>query len=194
MQHLCCNQVILSTRDEKLPQQRNLPSGLGMPHFLTGPVLDSLQPTLTLCSRSSVSAGRERWTRDWVTASRVHQVDCMVEDRHKACSLSAGLDGCSHTDLLLLWLGAGVPDCTGELQHFSQQRLQVCWVFLTLLGFGGGSSRESRIMTIVTWLAELPSATALSACRDRGITASLGAWPLLSPSVTKQLRGTLPPP
>lgn len=40
----------------------------------------------------------------------------------------AGLDGCSHTDLLLLWSRPGVSDCPRKLQHLSQQRLQVCYV------------------------------------------------------------------
>jgi len=48
-------------------------------------------------------------------------------------SFSTGLDGCSHADLLLLRPGAGVPDRAGELQHFPQQCLQVCWVFSSLL-------------------------------------------------------------
>lgn len=52
------------------------------------------------------------------------------QDRLEAGSSSSGLDGCSHADLLLLRPGAGVPDRAGELQHFPQQCLQVCWVLL----------------------------------------------------------------
>lgn len=66
----------------------------------------------------------------WVVVGLTHPAGHTGQDRLEAGSSSTGLDGCGHTDLLLLRPGAGVPDRAGELQHFPQQRLQVCWVLL----------------------------------------------------------------
>lgn len=94
----------------------------GCPWVLTTPVGCTAKPTAPQSASSPLTSPALRccWCAGSPDSLPLH---CSPG------SFSTGLDGRSHTDLLLLRPGAGVLDCSGELQHFPQQRLQVCWVF-----------------------------------------------------------------
>lgn len=114
-----------------------------------------------------------------------HQAGSTEEDGLKTSCFSTGLDGCSHADLLLLWPGAGVPDCTGELQHFPQQCLQVCWVFSSLL-HGGECSwvREGVRVSLWCLIFVYPTLHSWPLDRDLQVVSFLSFSLLETPSLS----------